>query len=306
MFEKVAVIDPGARWVRISAEGGRKTEKERGCFLKTADREYLAEEAILQSWNHMNCKLRHCMDKDGIHFSPAPLLELDLQRLGLDKALLKPSAVVMLNGIPSRKQQLQWQNICRDLGFGKMALFDVIQAGAEDFQLHVHAGHSCTRIGLSSKGCLLIGENFSCAGETMDQDICEYIARQYRTMISLEDAASLREAASRAFYENRNPMLSCLGMDRHSHFVRLEFSAFELWPAMKKTEDAIVEAARCVLRKVGVETAEKAGRQPIYLSGGLKNCFGLEQLLQQAFGCPIVKGPDVLMPVRRQLIWQPL
>lgn len=306
MFEKIAVIDPGARWIRVSAEGSRKTEKERGCLLKTKEQVFLAEEAILQSWNHMNCKLRHCMDKNGIIWNPKPLLELDLERLGLDKAVLKPSAVVLLNGIPDEKQQNQWQTICRDLGFGRMALKDVLFLETSDFQLHIHAGHSCTRIGLFSRDTIIAAENFDCCGEQMDQDITEYIARKYRTMISLEDAASLREAASSAFAENRNPTLSCLGMDRHSHFVRIEFSAFELWPSIRKTEEAIAEAARSILARVSVEAAEKAGRQPVILSGGLSHCFGLSYLLSRELGMKCAEKGDVLIPSRRELTLRPL
>lgn len=306
MFEKIAVIDPGARWIRVSAEGGRKTERERGCLLKTADQVYLAEEAILQSWNHMNCKLRHCMEKNRILWNPAPLLEMNLERLGLDKAVLKPSAVVLLNGLPDEKQQSQWQTICRDLGFGRMALQDVLYLETADFQLHIHAGHSCTRIGLFSRDMIIAAENFECGGEQMDQDITEYIARTYRTMISLEDAATLREAASNAFREQRNPILSCLGMDRHSHFVRIEFSAFELWPSIRKTEEAIVDAAKSILRKVSVEAAEKAGRQPVILSGGLCECFGLSYLISTDLGMECIKKGEVLIPSRRRLTFRPL
>ena len=62
----------------------------------------------------------------------------------------------------------------------------------------------------------------------------------------------------------------------------------DLWPCMKSVIDQVTLWAKQCMERVSVEMKEQIHENGILLSGGMANCFGLRQNLQEELKHPVI------------------
>lgn len=293
MFEKTMILDPGAWSVRLYDPGKRVIQSCRSVyFQKEKGKADAGSKAFETFWKLEKNQLKYPLSQGRVLMDIKPVLAEVLQGSGLQEGLLKPSVLVILDQQADGKQKEIWKQSLLECGFRRVRFIHTMDLMARDFQLVIHAGHSSTEIAVYNKGVQLAYSKIIYAAAQIDQQISDWIARRYRALIFQEDAAALRLSASRAFFEGRNPKLSCTVLDCTNQYVRITMDAMELWPMMQEVFHQIILWAKQVLSRCELPVLEQVLQRPILLSGGLSACFGLRQMLESQLHMKvqIVKG----------------
>ncbi|WP_303973333.1 rod shape-determining protein, partial [Faecalicoccus pleomorphus] len=103
-----------------------------------------------------------------------------------------------------------------------------------------------------------------------------------------EDAGALKEAASNALWENKNVTLQCSAVNQYNQWTQIQLRTLDIWPCMMNVINQIVLWAKQCLQQVDVDMKEKIYQNGILLSGGLANCFGLRQTLEEELNQKVI------------------
>lgn len=204
------------------------------------------------------------------------------------KSIFRPSFMVSVPTDLSEQDKQKWEECLAQVGAKHMELIsnmEILQTEKPCFM--IHSGHTYTELGICAHGHLMAHKTIHFAGKQIDESIQKIVAQKTRCLITPEDACALKEAASNAFWEQKNPVLSCVGLDRFQKYVRVQIYAMDLWPCMEATFRQIVLWAKQYYGSLGKEYRGYVEEQGILLSGGLASCFGLRQLLKQGLDCRV-------------------
>ncbi len=281
LFKKTCVFDPGSCSFRLYDPESRQTCSLRSCLAVQDQKVLCSEEAIRASMSDPFLRLRYPYSQGQALMDIFPLFDRLVSETRQKTGTPASSILIVHAEDASESEKMKLQNLAIDAGFRKISFASTMDVLSRDFSLVIHAGHSCTEIGVRHGRKNLIYKKIIYGAQQMDEAIMDLIASKYRALLFAEDAAALRRAASNAFWENRNPILSCTVLDQSNQYVRISFPAIDLWPAMQSVLDQIVLWVKTLIARNGPDLMERILRRPILLSGGLSECFGLSQLLEQ-------------------------
>lgn len=288
MFEKVLTIDPGASSLKLYEPAADEVVSERTVMASRDGKQYVGEEAFELFWEKGSGVLKHPVDQGMLAGDLTPLFMKLVSQAQLDRHLFKPSLRVLLTREAKEEQMEKWIRMGEKAGFRRVLFSDPVNELKKETGLVIHAGFSYTRLAAFRSGHLLDEKKIIFAGRQIDEAIMEYVANTYRSLMFYEDAAALKKAASDAFWNQKNPVLSCVVLDQRSQYVRLSIRASELWPAISGVLKQIVMWARELVSQLGLENMEEVLKYPVYLTGGLANCYGLRQMLEEQLNTNVI------------------
>lgn len=295
MFEKTIVLDAGSYQFRAYDPARKEVRHLRNVWAVDGEsrRIRISDEAFKAYWNaRQGNPLVYPMEKGKITKDIQPVFDSMIDALHLDSYLMKPNALVILHSMDDENQREIWKQKCLEAGFRKVRFQSPLERLNVKDQVLIHTGYSGSELVIYAGNRRLAHQQIIFGGKEMDRAIQEYIGKTYKALIFEEDAAALKEAASKAFYENRNPRFSCIALDQTGQYVQLEFPALDLWPSMEKVEKQIVMWMKDLLSQIGVDQMERVLKKPLLLCGGLAQCFGLKEMLEQEIGCKVSTARD--------------
>lgn len=300
MFERKIVLDPGAWSMKIRDARNKRSFETRSCIYKDKEETIPGSEALQAYWDKGKSALRYPISQGEVIGDIEPIFSDLLEKSRMNNGLLKPTLLVVLPQ-EVQDQKEMWLKTATDKGFRKVQFASTMDILASDLDLDtglvIHAGYSCTEIAVYYAGRQVQYAKIMYGGREADEKIAEYLANHYKSLVMLEDAAELKERASKAFWQGRNPRLGCAALDYTNTFVRLEFPALELWPAIQSVEEQIVLWARNLTSRCTPSILESVLENPIRLSGGMAECFGLQQMLEDGLSAQVevVSDPEQIM-----------
>lgn len=167
-----------------------------------------------------------------------------------------------------------------------------IGAGMDIFQpsgnMVIDIGGGTSDVAVLSMGDIVTSESIKVAGDVFNQDILQYIKRQYKLLIGERTAEDIKIAIGTVYKESRNEEMEIRGRDLVTGLPRvITIHSAEIELALKESASHVVAAARNVLEKTPPELSADIIDRGVILTGGGALLHGLDQLLADELKIPV-------------------
>ena len=168
---------------------------------------------------------------------------------------------------------------------------DIYQPGGN---MVIDIGGGTTDIAVVSMGNIVTAKSIKLAGDTFDQDILEYIKKEYKLFIGIKTAEEIKITAATVYQGARDEEMSIWGRDIESGLPRtVTIHSDEIEKALRESIQLITEAARSVLEKTPPELSADIIDRGIIITGGGALIHGIDKLLADKLEVPafVVEDP---------------
>ncbi len=167
-----------------------------------------------------------------------------------------------------------------------------IGAGMDIFQpsgnMVVDIGGGTTDVAVLSMGDIVTSESIKIAGDVFDNDILQYIKKEYKLLIGERTAEDIKTTIGTVFPNNRRETMDIRGRDMVTGLPRtIEIHSDEIEQALRESVGMIVQAAKNVLEKTPPELSADIIDRGVILTGGGALLNGIDQLLIQELKVPV-------------------
>ncbi len=167
-----------------------------------------------------------------------------------------------------------------------------IGAGMDIFQpsgnMVVDIGGGTTDVAVLSMGDIVTSQSINVAGDTLDNDITQYIKIQYKLLIGERTAENIKMNIGTVFPGGRNEQMDIRGRDMVSGLPRtITIQSDEIGRTLKESVSMIVQAAKSVLEQTPPELSADIIDRGVFLTGGGALLNGIDQLLAEELKVPV-------------------
>jgi len=168
-----------------------------------------------------------------------------------------------------------------------------IGAGMDIFQpsgnMVVDIGGGTTDIAVLSMGDIVTSESIKVAGDTFDNDILQYIKKEYKLLIGERTAEAIKINIGTVFPGGRDESMEIRGRDMVTGLPRtITIHSAEIEKALHESVQLIVQSAKNVLEKTPPELSADIIDRGVILTGGGALLHGMDQLLMQELKVPVL------------------
>lgn len=167
-----------------------------------------------------------------------------------------------------------------------------IGAGMDIFQpsgnMVVDIGGGTTDVAVLSMGDIVTSESIKVAGDVFDNDILQYIKKEYKLLIGERTAESVKMTIGTVFPGSRKDSMEIRGRDMVTGLPRtIEIHSDEIERALHESVSMIVQSAKNVLEKTPPELSADIIDRGVILTGGGALLHGIDQLLIEELKVPV-------------------
>lgn len=290
MFENNYLIDPGTYSLRLYDPKTHQVLSIRACRLCHAP-SVIGEEALKASWGTHE-HLIYPFYREKIKADPAPLLKSLFSKAPTERYLMAPNVSILSFQQPEVEQEKKWSRLLLPYRISKVRMVPAFAPSSPQPFLHIHSGASLTHFILGNHNEVLAYQAIPQGGHMIDVAISNEVTRMCKVLISTEDACALKEAASSALSEERDPVLCLTGLNQRNEYVQLKFRASDLWKSLiEPVLEEVATKAKTFLSKFSPTLQAEVLNYPVRLTGGMANCYGLFSVLESALQAE-VQVPD--------------
>jgi len=159
----------------------------------------------------------------------------------------------------------------------------------------VDIGGGTTEVAVISLGGTVYSDSARVGGDRMDEAITQYIKRQYNMLVGERTAEEIKIQIGSAFANGSPRTHEVKGRDLVTGIPKtLTLTDAEIRSALSEVYDAIVQAVKNALERTPPELAADIVDKGIVLAGGGSLLSGLDALLRERTGLPIILAEDPL------------
>ena len=159
----------------------------------------------------------------------------------------------------------------------------------------VDIGGGTTDVAVISLGGLVVSQSLRVAGNKLDEAIIRYIRRVYNLMIGERTAEEVKIKIGSAYRLESELAMEIRGRDLINGLPKtVKITSEEIREALAEPVGAIVEAVKAVLEKTPPELAADIIDRGVILTGGGALLRGLDKLLAEVCGIPVIIADDPL------------
>ncbi len=167
-----------------------------------------------------------------------------------------------------------------------------IGAGMDIFQpsgnMVVDIGGGTTDIAVLSMGDIVTSESIKVAGDVFDNDILQYIKKEYKLLIGERTAEAIKMTIGTVFKGSRNDTMDIRGRDMVTGLPRtITIESEEIEHALHESVAMIVQSAKNVLEKTPPELSADIIDRGVIITGGGALLHGMDQLLIEELKVPV-------------------
>lgn len=167
-----------------------------------------------------------------------------------------------------------------------------IGAGMEIFQpsgnMVIDIGGGTTDVAVLSMGDIVTSESIKMAGDTIDQDILQYIKKEYNLLIGERTAEDIKINVATVFPEGRDESMDIRGRDLITGLPRtITIHSKEIEQSLRESVSVIVHAAKSILERTPPELSADIIDRGVILTGGGALIHGIDQLLAEQLKVPV-------------------
>nr|WP_106783550.1 rod shape-determining protein [Lysinibacillus timonensis] len=168
-----------------------------------------------------------------------------------------------------------------------------IGAGMDIYQpsgnMVIDIGGGTTDVAVLSMGDIVTSESIKVAGDVFDNDILQYIKKQYKLLIGERTAEQIKMKIGTVFPGNRNDEMEIRGRDLVTGLPRtVTINSTEVEKALHESVSLIVQAAKNVLERTPPELSADIIDRGIIITGGGGLLNGMDQLLIEELKVPVI------------------
>jgi rod shape-determining protein MreB len=159
----------------------------------------------------------------------------------------------------------------------------------------VDIGGGTTDVAVISLGGIVVSQSLRVAGNKLDDAIIRYIRRVYNLMIGERTAEEIKIKIGSAYRLESELAMEIRGRDLINGLPKtVKITSEEIREALSEPVGAIVEAVKSVLEKTPPELAADIIDRGVILTGGGALLRGLDRLLAEVCGIPVIIADDPL------------
>ncbi|MFE3574152.1 rod shape-determining protein [Lysinibacillus sp. NPDC059133] len=167
-----------------------------------------------------------------------------------------------------------------------------IGAGMDIFQpsgnMVVDIGGGTTDVAVLSMGDIVTSESIKVAGDIFDNDILQYIKKEYKLLIGERTAEAIKITVGTVFKGSRNDSMDIRGRDMVTGLPRtITIHSEEIERALHESVAMIVQSAKNVLEKTPPELSADIIDRGVIITGGGALLHGMDQLLIEELKVPV-------------------
>lgn len=239
--------------------------------------------------------------KDGViadFDSTEAMLKYFLNKLNVKGFLSKPRILICCPTNITSVEQKAIREAAEKSGGKKVYLEEepkvaAIGAGMDIFQpsgnMVVDIGGGTTDIAVLSMGDIVTSESIKVAGDVFDNDILQYIKKEYKLLIGERTSEQIKMTIGTVFPEaNRDESMDIRGRDMVTGLPRtITIHSSEIERALHESVAMIVQSAKNVLEKTPPELSADIIDRGVILTGGGALLHGIDQLLMEELKVPV-------------------
>ena len=167
-----------------------------------------------------------------------------------------------------------------------------IGAGMDIFQpsgnMVIDIGGGTSDIAVLSMGGIVTSRSIKVAGDTLDNEIIQYVKKTHKLMIGERTAETIKKEIGTVFKERREDSMEVRGRDMVSGLPRtITITSNEVQVATADSMMQIVEVAKVVLEQTPPELSADIIDRGVILTGGGALLDGIEQLFTEELKVPV-------------------
>lgn len=225
------------------------------------------------------------------------MLKYFLNRLKVKGFMTKPRILICCPTNVTSVEQKAIREAAEKSGGKKVFLEEepkvaAIGAGMDIYQpsgnMVVDIGGGTTDVAVLSMGDIVTSESIKVAGDVFDNDILQYIKRQYKLLIGERTSENIKLQIGSVGKSSRNEEMEVRGRDMVTGLPRvITIHSSEIEQALKESISMIVLAAKNVLEKTPPELSADIIDRGVILTGGGAMLHGMDQLLADELKVPV-------------------
>jgi rod shape-determining protein MreB len=223
------------------------------------------------------------------------------------KTLVRPRVVIAVPSGITQVEKRAVRDSAESAGAREVFLIDEPMAAAIGVGLPVQdptgnmiidIGGGTTEVAIISMSGIVYSKSIRIAGDEMDEAIVNYIKRKYNLLIGERTAEEVKISIGSAYPMEKSMDMEVKGRDLVAGIPKtLRVSDEEIREALTETFGTIVEAVKIALERTPPELAADIVDKGVVVAGGGSLIKGLDTLLKEATGLPIVLSDDPLSAV---------
>ena len=239
--------------------------------------------------------------KDGViadFESTEAMLKYFLNKLNVKGFLSKPRILICCPTNITSVEQKAIREAAEKSGGKKVYLEEepkvaAIGAGMDIFQpsgnMVVDIGGGTTDVAVLSMGDIVTSESIKVAGDVFDNDILQYIKKQYKLLIGERTAETIKMTIGTVFSSaGRDEEMDIRGRDMVTGLPRtIKINSKEIEHALRESVALIIQSAKNVLEKTPPELSADIIDRGVILTGGGALLHGIDQLLMEELKVPV-------------------
>lgn len=167
-----------------------------------------------------------------------------------------------------------------------------IGAGMDIFQpsgnMVVDIGGGTTDVAVLSMGDIVTSESIKVAGDVFDNDILQYIKKEYKLLIGERTAEAIKINIGTVYPGSREESMEIRGRDMVTGLPRtITIYSSEIEKALHESVSLIVQSAKNVLEKTPPELSADIIDRGVCITGGGALLHGMDQLLTKELKVPV-------------------
>ncbi|MBP3039049.1 rod shape-determining protein [Bacillaceae bacterium Marseille-Q3522] len=153
----------------------------------------------------------------------------------------------------------------------------------------VDIGGGTTDVAVLSMGDIVTSSSIKMAGDKLDNDILNYIKREYKLLIGERTAEDIKVKIGTVFPGSRDEELDIRGRDMVTGLPRtITVHSNEIEKALRESASIIVHAAKGVLEQTPPELSADIIDRGVILTGGGALLHGMDMLLAEELKVPVL------------------
>ncbi|PRO66123.1 rod-share determining protein MreBH [Alkalicoccus urumqiensis] len=233
------------------------------------------------------------------------LMQKAAKKLGT--SLRKPNVVVCTPSGATSVERRAIQDAVRQSGAKDVQLIEEPVAAAIGADLPVEEpvanvivdiGGGTTEVAIISFGGIVSSHSLRVGGDRLDEDIIQYVRKQYHLMIGARTAENIKMEIGHALVEHPEKKMEIRGRDLVSGLPQtIEISSLEIQGAIREALLAILETIRTTLEDCPPELSGDIVDRGVILTGGGALLSGMEDWLSTEIIVPVHLAPNPLESV---------
>jgi len=153
----------------------------------------------------------------------------------------------------------------------------------------VDIGGGTSEVAVISLGGIVTSKSLRIAGDEFDESIVHFVKKEYNLMIGERSAEQIKVTIGNAYLKPKEEYMDVRGRDLITGLPKnVTISSSEINEALKEPINAIVDSIKYTLEKTPPELASDIMDKGIMLAGGGALLSGLDKLIREETGMPVM------------------